>query len=67
MGCQAVRTKRWKSIRYSGLRRMDELYDLEADPHELDNLAKDPGARRVRDCLRDEMSRLLRQSAAPPR
>ena len=46
---------------------MDELYDLEADPYELANLAKDPGTRRVRDYLRDELSRLLRQSAAPPR
>ena len=38
MGYQAVRTDRYKFIRYTELKGMDELYDLEADPFEMDNL-----------------------------
>jgi N-acetylglucosamine-6-sulfatase len=38
MGYHAVRTARWKFIRYRELVDMDELYDLSADPHELHNL-----------------------------
>jgi len=38
MGYKAVRTSRYKFIRYDELRGMDELYDLARDPHELDNL-----------------------------
>lgn len=37
MGYQAVRTDRWKYIHYTDLAGMDELYDLVADPYELDN------------------------------
>jgi N-acetylglucosamine-6-sulfatase len=38
MGYQAVRTDRYKFIRYKELQGMNELYDLQNDPHELDNL-----------------------------
>lgn len=38
MGYQAVRTERYKYIRYTELPGMDELYDLETDPFEMDNL-----------------------------
>ena len=38
MGYKAVRTKRWKYIRYNELDGMDELYDLKNDPYELCNL-----------------------------
>ncbi|MGH8243772.1 MAG: sulfatase-like hydrolase/transferase [Steroidobacteraceae bacterium] len=38
MGYQAVRTGRYKYIDYLELDGMDELYDLQADPYELDNL-----------------------------
>ncbi|HEU4517520.1 MAG TPA: sulfatase-like hydrolase/transferase [Steroidobacteraceae bacterium] len=38
MGYRAVRTDRYKYIRYLELPGMDELYDLEVDPYELDNL-----------------------------
>jgi hypothetical protein len=33
-----VRTGRYKYIRYLELPGMDELYDLEVDPYELDKL-----------------------------
>jgi N-acetylglucosamine-6-sulfatase len=38
MGYEAVRTERHKLIHYTELQGMDELYDLEADPHEMTNL-----------------------------
>jgi len=38
MGYKAVRTDRYKYIRYTDLRGMDELYDLETDPFEMENL-----------------------------
>jgi arylsulfatase A-like enzyme len=40
--CQrAVRDERWKLIRYP-LVNQTQLFDLQADPHELQNLAGDP-------------------------
>jgi arylsulfatase A-like enzyme len=39
MGYQAVRGERWKYIHYIDLTGMDELYDLKADPYEMNNLA----------------------------
>ncbi len=41
-GWQAVRTDRWKYIHYPELEGMDELYDLQVDPHEMKNLFKLP-------------------------
>lgn len=38
MGYRAVRTGRYKYIRFQVLEGMNELYDLQADPYELDNL-----------------------------
>ena len=41
LGQRAVRTDRWKLIRYPLVDRT-QLFDLSADPHELRNLADDP-------------------------
>ncbi|NBR84751.1 MAG: DUF4976 domain-containing protein [Verrucomicrobia bacterium] len=38
----AVRTDRWKYIRYHGVWDVDELYDLAADPDESRNLIHEP-------------------------
>ena len=64
MGYKAVRTDRWKYIRYVDLEGMDELYDLEADPYELDNLIDDPKAREPLAKLQAELDRLLDETAA---
>ena len=59
---QAVRTERWKYIRYPDLEGMDELYDLKADPHEMKNRIDDPGSATTLQDLKSELERLLRQT-----
>lgn len=41
MGYKALRTERYKYVRYEERAGMDEVYDLEDDPFELDNLWPD--------------------------
>ncbi|MBM3812093.1 MAG: DUF4976 domain-containing protein [Acidimicrobiia bacterium] len=62
MGYQAVRTRRWKYIRYRELQSSDELYDLQTDPYEMNNLiAKSPQA--LADMQR-RLARLLKETGA---
>ncbi|MEJ7639154.1 MAG: sulfatase/phosphatase domain-containing protein, partial [Singulisphaera sp.] len=49
LGYQAVRTGRWKYIRYRDLQGMDELYDLSADPFEMRNLVDELVSTRAAD------------------
>ncbi|MBX9600991.1 MAG: sulfatase [Bryobacteraceae bacterium] len=60
MGYQAVRTGRWKYIRYRELEGMDELYDLRADPYEMRNRIGDPDSAKVLETMRAELARLQR-------
>lgn len=60
MGYDAVRTARHKFIRYREFSGMEELYDLEADPYELRNLAADPAAQDVRRRLEADLARLTK-------
>jgi N-acetylglucosamine-6-sulfatase len=62
MGYQAVRTERYKYIHYLELPGMDELYDLEADPFELDNLIGSEAGRRLLPELQAELARLQRET-----
>ena len=62
MGYRAVRTERWKYIRYTELCGMDELYDLSTDPCEMRNLHDEPGLEEIRAELRSELELLLRVS-----
>ena len=59
MGYKAVRTDRYKYIQYTDLMGMDELYDLEADPYELENLISQPSSEDLLEELRADLSRLL--------
>lgn len=62
MGYRAVRTKRAKYIHYLELPGMDELYDLEADPYELDNLLASARAAELLRELQAELTRLRRET-----
>jgi arylsulfatase A-like enzyme len=62
---QAVRTGRWKYIRYTELDGMDELYDLQADPYEMKNRIADPAAGETLRELKKELERLLKETGAP--
>ena len=62
MAYQAVRTERHKYIDYLELPNMDELYDLEVDPFELENLMGTPAGDSLLPALREELLRLQRES-----
>ena len=59
MGYKAIRTDRYKYIRYAELSGMDELYDLQRDPHELNNLLPDQAPRNILGDLRRRLDRLV--------
>ena len=67
MGYDAVRTERYKYIRYRELKDMNELYDLQADPYELSNLIAAPAAAPVRQQMEAELNRILFSSSAQRR
>jgi N-acetylglucosamine-6-sulfatase len=62
MGYQAVRTERHKYIDYLELPGMDELYDLEADPFERNNLIGTEEGQRLLPGLQAELARLQQES-----
>ena len=62
MAYQAVRTERHKYIHYLELTGMDELYDLQADPFEQDNLIGTPAGDSLLPALRAELTRLQQES-----
>ena len=59
MGYRAVRTERWKYIHYVDLADCDELYDLDADPYELNNRIGDATVAGVVEELKAELGRLM--------
>jgi N-acetylglucosamine-6-sulfatase len=59
MGYDALRTERYKYIRFRELAGMDELYDLDTDPWELQNLVASSAHETVVDALKAELRRLL--------
>jgi len=62
MGYQALRTDRFKYIHYLDLQNADELYDLEYDPYEMNNIIKDPKAPLLLEQLDAEREKLLKDS-----
>ena len=63
MGYKAVRTERYKYIRYEELEGMDELYDLQVDPYELHNIIDAPDAQATLEMLQAELAKVLRETA----
>jgi N-acetylglucosamine-6-sulfatase len=62
MGYQAVRTERHKYIHYLELPGMDELYDLQSDPFERNNLIGSEEGRRLLPEMQAELTRLQQES-----
>jgi arylsulfatase A-like enzyme len=44
---------------------LDELYDLQADPHELDNLIDQPDHAAIQARLRDRLARWMHETGDP--
>lgn len=59
---QAIRTDRWKYIRYTNLDGMDEFYDLASDPYEMKNLISDPTVEVALADSKEDLARLWRES-----
>jgi len=67
MTYKAVRTDRHKYIRWVNRARngeLDELYDLDKDPYEINNVAKKPAYRAIREKLRRELRKLAADALA---
>jgi N-acetylglucosamine-6-sulfatase len=59
MGYRAIRTQRWKYIRFNELKGMDELYDLKNDPYEMNNRINHADSRAVLKHLNAALDDLL--------
>ncbi|MCI0433666.1 MAG: sulfatase-like hydrolase/transferase [Gemmatimonadetes bacterium] len=57
MDYRALRTDRYKYVHWVRYPELDELYDLESDPFEVRNIARDPAMAAVRSELRAELAR----------
>ena len=55
----AVRTPSAKLVKYPGHDEWTELFDLSSDPHEINNLAKDPAHRSLLGDMETELSRQI--------
>lgn len=62
-----IRTPRYKLIRWDKPDKPDELYDLNADPHETTNVAGKPAVRSVRDKLLRQLNSWMERTNDPAR
>jgi len=51
----AVKFDRYKYIYYNGVWNINELFDLEKDPYEMNNLIRDTAYRKIGKGLKDEL------------
>lgn len=54
-----IRTRRYKLIRFYNAENFWELYDLKNDPHEMKNLANDPGYAKIMDDMKVKLKSLI--------
>lgn len=59
-----VRTERYQYAHYHGIFDLDELYDLEKDPHEMRNLMDDAASWEIRKEMRQRLAGLLEKYGA---
>ena len=55
---EGVRTKKWKYFRYVNDKTLEELYDLESDPKEINNLINNKKFAKVAKRIQDEHSEI---------
>lgn len=60
-----IRTSKWKLVRHYFSNMLDELYDLEQDPGERDNLYNDPKSADIRDQLQKRLMEWQRSISDP--
>ncbi len=58
----AVRTSKYKFIRYHGIWDINELYDIENDPYEMNNLIRDPEYLEIAGQLRSALFKWLEET-----
>ncbi len=59
---QAIRTERWKYIHYLTSDSLDELYDLQGDPHEFRNVVSEPNNQSTLDKLKTQLEGFLKET-----
>ena len=59
-----VRTEKYKYMHYHGVFDLNELYDLENDPKEMNNLIDDPAHFEVRKDMQKRLTKLLKDTGA---
>jgi arylsulfatase A-like enzyme len=62
MSYKAVRTERAKLIHWVHREGVDELYDLEKDPYEIENRIGDPAYTKLKTSLQKELRKLVAES-----
>jgi N-acetylglucosamine-6-sulfatase len=58
----AVRSDRYKYITYNGVWDINELYDLQNDPYEMNNLIRDPKFRKTGLELKNELFKWMKET-----
>lgn len=58
----AIRSDRYKFIYYNGVWDINELFDLQKDPYEMNNLIRDTAYRKTGLALKDELFEWLKQT-----